>query len=110
MTRKLFLALAFAGAAGAFPFAAQALDVDVNIAPPPPRYEAVPPPREGYVWAPGYWNWDGSRYVWANGQYVEEHPGEHWVHHEWREHDGRWRLEGGHWERGDREREEHHRD
>ncbi|MBN9542134.1 MAG: hypothetical protein J0H77_35740, partial [Alphaproteobacteria bacterium] len=25
--------------------------------PPPLRYEVVPAPRPGYVWAPGQWRW-----------------------------------------------------
>ena len=45
------------------------VSIVVGNAPPPPRFESVPAPRAGYVWAPGYWNWDGQRHVWtaANG-------------------------------------------
>jgi hypothetical protein len=53
---------------------------------PPPRYEAVPPPPgERVVWRPGHWRWDGVRYDWIPGHYVERPvvanrwiPG-HWV-------------------------------
>src|SRR4030095_234998 len=47
-------------------------DVFLDSAPPPPRYEAVPPPRSGYVWSPGYWGWDGYRRtpVWVDGPWV----------------------------------------
>lgn len=24
----------------------------------------------GQVWTPGYWSWDGARYVWVPGRYV----------------------------------------
>ena len=76
--------------------------VEVEIAPPPPQYEVVPPPRAGYVWAPGYWRWDDEhhRHAWVGGEYIHERHGEHWVPHRWSEHDGRWHFEDGHWERG----------
>ncbi|WP_338034310.1 hypothetical protein [Komagataeibacter melaceti] len=35
--------------------------------PPPPRYEVVPRPRRGYVWAPGRWVWYQRGYVWRRG-------------------------------------------
>lgn len=36
--------------------AAAQVSVNINIGTPPPapRYEAPPPPRGGYIWAPGY--------------------------------------------------------
>jgi len=39
--------------------------VDVDVAPPPPRVVEYPAPRAGFVWAPGYWNWNGHEHVWA---------------------------------------------
>lgn len=115
ISRKTLLTFAFATAAIASPFASQAaVDIDVNVAPPPPRHEAVPPPREGYVWTPGYWNYNGSQYEWIGGRFVEGHQGERWVPHRWEEHDGRYRLDVGHWDRDDHERreerDEHRRD
>ena len=79
-----------------------AIDIEVQVAPPAPMYEAVPPPRAGYTWAPGYWRWDGSRYGWAAGRWEPEHAGyeyvpEHWVQrdeHHWRFEDGRWEHPG----------------
>src|SRR3954471_11244492 len=87
------IALASLALAGALPFAAAAADVTtativapattapvyvapttvapasdlvvVQMEPPAPRVEDTPAPREGYVWAPGYWSWDGSNYVWV---------------------------------------------
>ena len=39
--------------------------VYVGIAPPVPIVEVVPAaPGPGYYWIPGYWIWDGGRYVW----------------------------------------------
>src|ERR1700694_4761233 len=36
----------------------------LNVAPPPVRYEAVPAPRRGYLWSPGYWNASHDHHVW----------------------------------------------
>jgi len=75
---------------------------DVEVAPPPPRYEVIPPGRVGYVWSPGYWRWDAPRHrhLWHGGHYIRERHGEHWVHEHWTEHNGRYRFNEGHWERG----------
>lgn len=72
--------------------------VNLGHAPPPPRYERVVV-REGYVWAPGYWRWDGYGYVWVGGYSVRARHGYHYVgpywapygHHHWRYHGGYWR-------------------
>jgi hypothetical protein len=75
-----------------------AADVYVRVAPPPPRAEVAPAVRKGWEWAPGYWNWNGRRYVWVKGHRVRAHRGAHWVPHRWVEHHGRWRMEHGHWD------------
>ena len=72
--------------------------IDVDIAPPAPREEVIPEARVGFVWAPGYWNWEGHRHVWVAGHYIRERHGHHWVADRWNEHDGRWRYERGHWD------------
>lgn len=81
------------------PLAARAdVAIELNVAPPAPVYEAVPPPREGYVWAQGYWDYEGTKHVWHKGSWEREHPGERWHQSEW-VHDGEhWRLDRGHWE------------
>ncbi len=108
MTRKLALLAAFGLAAGAgigytppTQAAQVAVGVTIGVAPPPPRYVRVPPPRAGYVWAPGYWRWDYRlhRHIWAGGYWVRVRPGyryvpEHWVHRR----DG-WYFRRGHWVR-----------
>jgi hypothetical protein len=75
-----------------------AVRVYVNIGPPPPQVEIVPPPRYGYVWAPGYWDWRGHRHVWMQGHWIRERPGYMYQPHRWVERDGRWYLERGHWD------------
>lgn len=69
------------------------------VAPPPPRYEMVPPPRSDYVWAPGYWHWENERHHWVDGHWEQHRPNERWVDHRWDQDDrGHWRLNGG-WHR-----------
>jgi hypothetical protein len=100
--RHKFLITALAAASLSLPLAAQArVDLDINIAPPAPRYEVVPPPRVGFVWAPGYWAWDNGhhRHIWRTGRYVRERRGQHWVPDRWAEHEGRYRYEPGRWDR-----------
>jgi len=45
---------------------------DVAVAPPPPRVVIEPAVRVGYVWAPGYWRWNGHQHVWTDGHYIRE--------------------------------------
>ncbi len=104
MSRNLALTglLCLGGAAALFTAPAQArtfVDVGINIAPPAPRYERVVV-RPGYVWSPGYYNWDGRyhRYVWVRGYYLPERRGHRWVPAHWRQgpHGG-WHYMRGHW-------------
>jgi hypothetical protein len=60
--KKTLIAALFASSVTAFALPAAA-EIYVNIAPPAPRYEVVPAPRHGYVWAPGYWDWRGNRHL-----------------------------------------------
>ena len=73
--------------------------VDIAVAPPPDRVVIAPAVRPGYVWAPGYWRWDGRRHVWQDGRYLRERHGYHWRQAHWEEHNGRYHLEEGRWER-----------
>lgn len=102
ITRKLAL-LAVLGvvSAGAVyaPTAAAGVSVAVgiNVAPPAPQYETVPPPRAGYVWAPGYWRWEGHRHVWVSGYWIPARPGFVYHHARWEQaHDG-WHFHEGYW-------------
>ena len=84
---KFIAAAALAlGAAAIAPTAALA-QVDFSLvignAPPPPRFESVPPPRHGYVWAPGFWRWDGYRHAWVAGHWLQERPGYRYAPSEW---------------------------
>jgi hypothetical protein len=97
--RKSLLAVALAGSLAA-PLAVQAADIYVDVAPPAPMVENSTV-REGYVFTPGYWQWNepSHKHVWVKGDYVPARKGEHWVAHEWREQNGRYQFNEGHWER-----------
>jgi hypothetical protein len=98
--RALFLGLCMAASAATAPTIASAREiVDIEIAPPPVRVETVPPPRVGYVWAPGYWVYRGHEHVWVAGRWMRERRGYHWVPDRWEQRGPRWHYERGHWER-----------
>ena len=45
--------------------------ISVSIAPPPiPVYVQPLCPAPGYLWTPGYWDYDGSDYYWVPGVWV----------------------------------------
>ena len=73
--------------------------VIVQTAPPPLRTELVPAPREGYVWAPGYWSWDGTGYTWVDGRMVPEQPGVVYVAPRWEAANGGYAFHGERWAR-----------
>jgi hypothetical protein len=70
---------------------------------PPPRQEFVPPHPHGgrLIWQPGHWRWDGFRYAWVGGDYIER-----WPHYSpyvegrwlWAPQEGRWIWRPAHWE------------
>jgi len=39
--------------------------------------DAEPPPeklKQNAIWVPGYWHWDGVRYVWQRGRWQADVP------------------------------------
>ena len=102
MIKKVLFVSMIAASVGGIAIPAAAA-VYVQIAPPAMRVEAVPAPRHGYVWAPGYWNWRGNHHVWAKGTWVRERPGYAYHSPTWVERDGRWSMERARWARGDRD-------
>ena len=96
--------LGFAGSAQAqsayWAGASQGAYVNVQFnAPPPVRYEAVPAPRRGYVWAPGYWEPRGHRHVWRAGHWVQNRPGYMYRQPVWVQHGNRWDYRASRWDR-----------
>ena len=68
-------------------------------APPPPRHEARPRPRNGKVWMQGHWEWRGQRHAWVPGQWVKARKGQHYRQPQWDQRDGRWMMQRGGWDR-----------
>ena len=98
--RALLLGLVIAAGAVAAPTMASAgVVVDIDVAPPPIRVEPVPPPRVGYVWTPGFWEWRGHEHVWVPGRWMGERRGYRWVPDRWEQRGPHWHHERGHWER-----------
>lgn len=94
------LALALAAGAAFAPATSQArVFVDIRVAPPATRVEVVPAPRLGYVWAPGYWAWNGRAHVWHGGYWLRERHGYHWNAPAWTPRGGRWHYSQGYWAR-----------
>ena len=99
LKRKLLLAALATSSIGILPMPASAdIGFYVDIAPPAPRYEVVPAPRAGYVWAPGYWDWRSNRHVWVKGHWERERHGYYYHPSRWVQNDGRWGLERGRWD------------
>ncbi len=77
-----------------------AVDIQLNFGPPADRYEAVPAPRRGYIWAPGHWQWNANRnrHLWKAGYWEAARPGYVFQRPQWVERDGRWRYQARRWD------------
>ncbi len=62
--------------------------------------EAIPKsPGENYAWVKAHWYWDGGRYKWRKGVYVEKRQGYIWIDGEWERSrkSGWWKYNKGYW-------------
>lgn len=104
-TKKVLVSALFAAGmigAAAIPLSSLAeVDVVLNFGPPAVQYEAVPAPRNGYVWSNGYWQWDGSSstHVWAPGTWQASRSGYVYSQPRWVENNGRWNYQPSRWDR-----------
>jgi hypothetical protein len=73
-------------------------DIRIGTPPPPPRVIEARP-RAGYVYTPGYWQWNGRRHVWVDGRYVRERRGYRWDESRWDNDGDRYRFHRGGWVR-----------
>ena len=79
-------------------------DVDVHfvtVAPPAVRREVIVEsrrPAPDYVWVSGYWDWDGDRWGWVEGDWSRP-PATSvaWVQPQYVRTGGSWRYVPGHW-------------
>ncbi len=97
--KTLLMSLCLAGAAVVPTMASAGIGINIDIAPPEPRVEVIPPPRVGYVWAPGYWDYRHNQHVWIGGRYRSERRGYHWAPDHWVQQGPHWHRAPGHWER-----------
>ena len=78
-------------------------DISGNPYPPAPAAlsETIPKPpitAEPLMWQPGHWDWSGSGYVWAPGQYVPAAGhGNLWMPGWWAKTSGGWAWQPAHW-------------
>lgn len=96
--KKTLLGAIVASSLGAVVLPAQA-EIVLNFAPPASRYENVPPPRRGYVWESGHWQWNGRRHEWVAGHWERARRGYAYHGPRWEERDGRWYYYGPNWSR-----------
>jgi hypothetical protein len=72
-----------------------------DSAPPAlPTYSQPPIPEEGYIWAPGYWAWNGdaSDYYWVPGTWVQPpRAGLLWTPGYWAFFNGQYAFHQGYW-------------
>lgn len=59
-------------------------------APPPPRDENYGAPRDGYVWARGFFQWKNGAYDWVPGHWERKQAARQWA-------DAKWELRGTVW-------------
>jgi len=76
------------------------IGVSVQLAPPPLLVYAQPPmPEEGYIWTPGYWQWDATTgYYWIPGTWILPPVADVlWTPPYWGWSDGVYLFHGGYW-------------
>ena len=72
------------------------VDVVAPIAPPVWVVERVRP-RPGFLWAHGYWRWNGRHYVAVRGHWEPVRVGYRYVHPHWERRGGGWHWRAGVW-------------
>jgi WXXGXW repeat (2 copies) len=98
-TMPLTIALTGVGAAVIPELVFAGAEIVTDAPPPPDRIEHAPPPRDGYVWGAGHWEWNGRSYVWISGTWIPERRAAHWVVARWEQAGTQWHYTAGHWER-----------
>lgn len=68
--------------------------------PPPPKRAEIPPPASSLqaLWRSGYWSWNGAKYVWMRGHYVQRpSPTANWIPGYWEQRPEGWTWVEGRW-------------
>jgi hypothetical protein len=76
----------------------------VPTPPPPVIVETAPAPRVGYIWAPGYWSWNGYKHVWAEGRWEQVREGYQYASPAWHRDGDKWRFQEGGWKQVKKEK------
>jgi YXWGXW repeat-containing protein len=97
MSKRVLPPLLAAFAITALPAFAQTGVIIVETAPPAAIVEVTPAPREGYVWAPGFYTYRDSKYAWVDGHWERARPGYRYVAPRWVEEAGKWRYTDEQW-------------
>ena len=79
-------------------FAPAGDEVVSDTPPPAARVEHEPAHRDGYVWAPGYWEWNGRFFQWRSGTWITERRRSRWAADHWEQIGNQWHFVRGHWE------------
>jgi hypothetical protein len=98
LQKTLLLTLIGAGALISPTISLAGAEIVSDSPPPASRVEHEPQHRDGYVWAPGYWEWNGRFFHWTSGTWILEHRGKHWVADRWDQIQSQWHYVPGHWE------------
>jgi len=97
MRRRMLAGLILAGMMATGACASLGARLYIHTGPPAPIYERYEY-RDGYVWQPGYYRWDGRDYHWVSGRYVRAPRGRaQWVPGYWIEGRRGWYYVDGHW-------------
>jgi len=96
MLKKSLIALLLTTGMAMSAFAA---DIVVRVNPPRAQREnRGRAPQRGYVYQPGYQNWDGNRHNWVGGHWeAPPRRGARWDAHRWQRRGNTWVLVEGRW-------------
>lgn len=98
ITKKWLPPLVAAFAIAALPAWSAVPRATIDVAPPTPlEAETMPPQRDGYVWSPGYWDYEGARHTWRKGHWVQARRGYRYEPAHWAQENGRWSLYAENW-------------
>lgn len=99
--RSLVTAVALGLLASAGTAQARDVEVEISSAPPPDREYVIPAPREGYVYERPHYRWEGDKYVWNDGRYIEEREGHRYEQPKIEHRGEHWYFRSGHWDDDD---------
>jgi hypothetical protein len=67
-------------------------------APPQPIEEAAQPPRKGFIWVKGHYEYRDGDYDWIAGHWERERAGKKWIDGHWDNVGGKWTFTVGVWQ------------